>query len=497
MLFDADALENNEQPTAFREARRRLAADPYRPTYHFVVPEGLMNDPNGAAFWQGQYHLFYQFLPDGADGMHWGHTVSDDLVHWRDLPIALCPELEKGCWSGEAVVEEDRVIAMYYGHPVGNCIATSSDPLLLDWCKHPANPVIPVNPSGEPYRVFDPCIWKEDDAYYSLSGSYTDGAFLVDCRPAAYLFRSEDLEHWEYLHPLVADGFLISRGEDAACPNFFPLGDKHVLLFFSHPRGGQYYIGDYDTATHKLTPLKHGRTNHTPPTLPAGTKITDPGAGNLHAPAALLDDQDRRIIFFNIRGGKPLSHWSGMMSLPRVISLADDLTLQIEPVPELQQLRHDPYHIAATPLAANQEAVLAGAAGNALEIEALIHPQSAHEVGLKILRSPDGAEQTLISYYPDVTALCLDTSCSTLHSDAPSRAPEVAPLALGDGEPLHLRIYVDRSIVEVFANGRQSLTACVYPQRPDSIGISAYARRGDALLESLDVWQMKPIWPTQ
>ena len=81
MLSDADALENNEQLTAFRDARRRLAADPYRPTYHFVVPEGLMNDPNGAAFWRGQYHLFYQFFPKGAEGMHWGHTVSDDLVH--------------------------------------------------------------------------------------------------------------------------------------------------------------------------------------------------------------------------------------------------------------------------------------------------------------------------------------------------------------------------------------------------------------------------------
>ena len=123
----------------------------------------------------------------------------------------------------------------------------------------PANPVIPLPPANAPYRVFDPCIWKEDDAYYALSGSFTGGQNNVDCRNADYLFRSEDLEHWEYLHPLIEDGFFTEPGEDGAVPNFFPLGNRWLLLFFSHRRAGQYYIGDYDRERHKFIPLRHGQ----------------------------------------------------------------------------------------------------------------------------------------------------------------------------------------------------------------------------------------------
>ena len=133
-----------------------------------------MNDPNGLCFWQGRWHLFYQYRPGGADDrVHWGHTVSDDLIHWRDLPLALYPDTEKDCYSGQALVEDDRVIAIYHGTESGNAIATASDPLLLNWQKHPNNPVVPIVPiddDGLPYRVFDPCIWKQDDGYYySLS----------------------------------------------------------------------------------------------------------------------------------------------------------------------------------------------------------------------------------------------------------------------------------------------------------------------------------------
>ena len=106
--------------------------------------------------------------------VHWGHTVSEDLVHWRDLPIALYPDQEKDCFSGQTVAEPDRVIAIYHGTQPGNCIATASDPLLLNWTKHLDNPVIPIVPiheKGAPYRVYDPCIWKGDDGYYALSGT--------------------------------------------------------------------------------------------------------------------------------------------------------------------------------------------------------------------------------------------------------------------------------------------------------------------------------------
>ena len=216
-----EALEMDDVLQTFRESREHLAADSYRPLYHFSPPENYMNDPNGLCQWRGRYHLFYQFRPERQERVHWGHTVSDDLVHWSDLPVALYPDLEKDCYSGHTLVEPDRVIAMYHGTESGNAIATASDSLLLNWRKHPGNPVIPIVPvdeSGLPYRVFDPCIWKENDGYYTLSGTYKDGVRGVDAVSLVHLFRSPDLAEWAHLGPLMEDAILAEPGEDCAVP---------------------------------------------------------------------------------------------------------------------------------------------------------------------------------------------------------------------------------------------------------------------------------------
>ena len=261
------ALKRDDTLRRFRESRESLASDPYRPLYHFSPPENSMNDPNGLCQWQGRYHLFYQFKPVGIDRVHWGHAVSDDLVAWRDLPPALYPDREHHCFSGQALVEPERVVAIYHGTESGNSIATASDPLLLNWEKHPDNPVIPIVPideNGRPYRVFDPCIWKQDDGYYySLSGTYRDGEIGHDCRAVDYVFRSKDLSTWDRLGPLIDGTPNMEPGEDGAVPNFLPIGpDNHMLLFFSHKRAGQYYIGDYDPDSHRLKPERHGRMNY-------------------------------------------------------------------------------------------------------------------------------------------------------------------------------------------------------------------------------------------
>ena len=115
--------------------RRRLAADPYRPVYHFAAPANFTGDPNGTIFWDGAYHLFYQHNPDGAYDnprrMHWGHAVSRDLVRWQDLPIALAPEPGEpdrlGCYSGGAIDLDGVPALVYFGSPDGICVATSRD----------------------------------------------------------------------------------------------------------------------------------------------------------------------------------------------------------------------------------------------------------------------------------------------------------------------------------------------------------------------------------
>ena len=345
------------------------------------------------------------------------------------------------------------------------------------------------------YRVFDPCIWVEDDGYYCVSGTFMDGDFggmrTVDALGVDHLFHSKDLGEWTYLGPLVSDDQLAEPGEDMAVPNFWPISDeKHMLLLFSHKRAGRYYIGTYDRQTHRFTPETHGRMNYGPIRI-----------GSLHAPSGTIDDSGRYLGIFNVKEGRERRGWNDIMSLPRHYWLAEDDTLRMAPVPELDSLRFDEQQCGPLEIPANDELLLEPVSGQAIEIEAVIEPGEAREVGLTVLRSPDGAEQTRISFYVSLLDrptnpgwLQIDTSQSSLADDVYGRPPEQGPLALDAGEALHLRIFVDRSIVEVFANDKQCLTLRAYPSRADSAGVSLFARGGAAQLRSLKVWQMRSVW---
>ncbi|MCY3944813.1 MAG: glycoside hydrolase family 32 protein [Anaerolineaceae bacterium] len=509
------ALADNVEVQVYTAERERLADDPARPLYHFSPPGEWMNDPNGLCQWQGRYHLFYQYNRDRLEpigsprqhrGISWGHAVSDDLVNWRDLPIALRPVGEElGCYSGQTLVDGDRVIATYHAPFAGNVITIASDPLLLNW-EHPSfNPAIPGEtdpdnvgvcrgPDGD-YLLFDPCIWKEEDGYYALSGTYTQGSRggtrSVDALGVVHIFHSKDLAEWTWLGPMVADEVLAEPGEDMAVPNFWPISDeKHMLLLFSHKHAGRYYIGSYDYDTHRFHPETHGRMNYGPWTV-----------GSLHAPSATIDASGRYLGIFNVKEGRDRRDWNDIMSLPRHYWLAGDDTLRMAPVPELEGQRYNGVQLPAQEIAANSEQLLENVSGQAIEIEAVIDPGEAREVGLTVLRSPDGAEQTRVSYFAPLQDhranpgwLQIDTSRSSLADDVHGRPPEQGPLDIATDEPLHLRIFIDRSIIEVFANEVQCLTLRAYPSRADSAGVSLFARGGAAQLRSLKAWQMRSVW---
>ena len=318
------------------------------------------------------------------------------------------------------------------------------------------------------------------------------GTRALDALGVDHLFHSQDLGNWTYLGPLVSDDQLAEPGEDMAVPNFWPISDdKHMLLLFSHKRAGRYYIGTYDRQTHRFTPETHGRMNYGPIRI-----------GSLHAPSGTIDDAGRYLGIFNVKEGRERRGWNDIMSLPRHYWLADDNTLRMAPVPELEGQRYDGVQLAAQEIAANSERVLEQVSGQAIEIEAVIEPGAAREVGFSVLRSPDGAEQTRISFYAPLHDrranpgwLQIDSSQSSLADDVYGRPPEQGPLEIDADEPLHLRIFVDRSIVEVFANDKQCLTLRAYPSRADSAGVSLFARGGAAQLRSLNAWQMRSVWP--
>ena len=469
-------LETNELILRFAASRKKLASIPHRPAYHFVSPENMMNDPNGLCFWQGRWHLFYQAyppdeFPDPKDikkrRQHWGHAVSDDLVHWRDLPYAIYPGIERMCFSGSTVVEEDRVVAFYPGIGAGQMVAIADDPLLLNWDK-----IGPVN-SGHG----DSDIWKEGDTYYGLVGRS--------------LWASKDLEHWEARGAFLEATPFIRHDDDGACPNFQPIGDKHILLFFSHSNGGQYFLGDY--VDHKFRPYTHGRFNH--------GRVAP---GGVHAPSAASDGKGGVINILNINDARYSEHWDQIMSVPQRLSLGQDKLLRIEPVEALASLRGDHQQIGRTVLPANREIVLGQIRGKAMELSVEIDPKEARWVQLNVLRSPHAEEQTAITFfnfdrqltywYQTAGEVVLDGSRSSTLSDVWLRPPERA-IMRRSGEPLRLRVFIDRSVVEVFVNKRQYLAMRVYPGRKDSLGVSLRAQGQDAVLERLDAWQMQSIWP--
>ena len=497
----SDQLQN------LREHRTRLLADPHRPTYHFVALEGLAMpfDPNGCLYWRGRYHLFYIFQdPDLPNGGHcWGHASSIDLVHWVHHPTALSfgPEdPEAGIFSGNGFINKEGIPTLvYFGVQSGICIATSEDERLDRWVKSPANPVIPVPKEGEPgfgeYNVFDPHCWLEGDTYYVALGGKVLPKKEYD---TVFLFKSTDMVNWEYVRPFYEpDPEWTGPEEDCACPDFFRLGDRHMLLCISHPRGCRYYLGRYEDET--FLPEEHHRMN-----WPGGTCF---------APESLLDAQGRRVFWAWVLGRRPRevaqeSGWSGVMTLPRVLSLHEDGSLRIEPAEELSKLRQDHLHHDGVSLASDTEIVLEDVQGDCLELAFQIRPGSAREFGVAVRRSPGSEEQTLVLCNPGEKLLEIDFSRSSLDDrikhyeycmlggrENPEVSVQQAPFELGPGESLNLRIFIDRSIVEVFANDRQCVTQRIYPTRSDSVGVSCISRGGSAEVTALDAWTMAPANP--
>lgn len=453
----------------------------HRPRYHFQPLANWMNDPNGLIQWKGRYHLFYQHSPhdpSGGQAMHWGHTVSQDLAHWTHLPIALAPKPggpdKDGCWTGCAVDDNGTPTLVYTGvRPQVQCLATSSDDLVT-WQKHPANPVIESPPEDLDVTGFrDPYVWKEGQTWYTVIGSGIKGV-----GGAALLYRSPDLIRWDYVQPICV-GREAETGHMWECPNFFSLDDRKVLVV-STRRKALYFIGSY--ASYSYTPEVRG--------------VIDSG-GSFYAPQVLIDDRARRIMWGWLwedrsKEEQLAAGWAGVMSLPRILSIHADGTLAQEPAPELGILRREHHHWEGLELCSDAR-VLDQVRSDCLEIVATFDPGDARALGLKVRCSPGEEEETLIVYDRANQCMVVDRERSSLSSGVTLDLRQ-APLALDEGESLELRVFLDGSVVEVFANRRTCFASRIYPSRADSLGVAFFAQGGTARLRSLDIWEMESIW---
>jgi beta-fructofuranosidase len=317
-----------------------------------------------------------------------------------------------------------------------------------------------------------------------------------------FLFRSKDLAHWDYLHEFVEGDRFTLVGDDGACPYFWPIGDRYILPFFSHMTGGQYLLGDYDKVNDKFIATNSGKFNFGAST-PSG----------VHAPSATPDGKGGVIILFNMNPGKATQGWNMIMTLPRRLTLRGKEEINMEPAGDFESLRYNHEQVVPMILPRNKEVVLKNIRGNAMEFVAEIDTSSAPVIELDVLRSPRKEEYTRILFYRErgnstgrnyvpvhapatarASLISLETSSSSELRDVRSRAPETAPVLIGVNEPLKLHVFIDRSVVEVFVNGKQCVATRVYPGRDDSMEVSLRSQGSDTKLISLDAWQMKNIY---
>ncbi|MHA1729618.1 MAG: glycoside hydrolase family 32 protein, partial [Promethearchaeota archaeon] len=355
------------------EGKKIAEKSPYRPKYHFIAPAYWMNDPNGTIFYKDEYHLFYQFNPYGSEwgNIHWGHAKSKDLVLWERLPIALAPSIDQGdraekhCFSGCCVINNGVPSIIYTKIGMDEdaknnseqWMATSKDNMLT-WKKNSNNPIMTDKLHGD-FEIKDwrdPYIWFENNKWYAVLG----GHFKDKKRGSVFLYRSPDLNNWEYLHPLFEGTEAEGEGSNWECPNFFPLGkNKHMLVVSP---GGKviYSIGNYDKENHRFQANSWRILDHGKPFYATNTLIDRNGR------LILFGWINFTYIFYTLN--EPQG-WNGCISLPRILSYKKQDELRIEPIPELSVLRQKHVKLEEIDLKNNEEITLDEISGTLLEIK--------------------------------------------------------------------------------------------------------------------------------
>ena len=463
-----DALLWQKAKASVKAAIPQAESDPTRPVYHFRPPAQWMNDICGAIYYRGYYHAFYQYNPFsgdiwGEDNSLWAHARSKDLVYWEDLPWAVLPMKHQGerrCNSGCVTLDGHGTPTIFYTFVPnrGKRQQWGLKPLdddLIKWQRVSSTPLMAAGQRGIPAGInggwSDPFVFKSDGRSFVTFKS---------CDGLVCEAKDKTLTQWEYAGRLA--------GVSGECPNFFPLHDKWVLIRSTHPIS--YVVGDFDAQTISFKASGSAGTmdygfGKNPPQDRSWTR-------GLYGTNAFVDKDGRRILLGWICGFKPKRGWNGCMSLPRVLTLDNEQRLIQSPAPELKKLRATHYAVQALNLN-NEEKRLNAIAGDRMEILAEFAAGNAEAFGLKVRQSQDGKQAVTLRY----TSGNLNVAGTDV------------PVKLVSGR-LTLRVFIDKSVLEVFINkGVTSVTRVDYPGVHD-LGVSVFAEQGNVTLKSLDAWEM-------
>ncbi|MCJ7736490.1 MAG: glycoside hydrolase family 32 protein [Anaerolineae bacterium] len=465
-----------------------MTSDRYRPQFHFTPLQNWMNDPNGLVYFNGEYHLFYQYNPyDRAWGhMHWGHAVGPDLVHWHHLPVALHEETDTGItmFSGCAVVDwqdtsgfgsEGRpaIIATYTGDhrpvPLEDIHIAYSTDLGRSFTKYAGNPVIDA---GSP-KFGDPKVfWHEKTKKWIMVN------ILGNEQGCVVLYGSTDFRNWRYLSRFEAPSVAPAIWE---CPDLFPLtvdGDTDDIRWMlkinnTDPTGQQtwYFVGEFDGTTF---------TSESTAEEAAGGDY-----GEIYAEVTyndILAADGRRILIGWIRQ-QPMKErpWTGAQSIPRVLSLhrgKQSPVLRQTPVEEMKALRREHHHWDTVTLLETPPEPTRRLVGGEMEIEAEFEAGDASDFGLHLQMSAGGWAR--IGY---------STADRRLFVDQENGKRVEAPYSLTDRR-LHVHVFIDHNLIEVFAGDGETVITTALEPDPLCETVSLYTRGGRAQLIALNAWNL-------
>jgi len=449
-------LDLVEQSDEIRGAEN-LYKEKYRPQFHFSSRRGWNNDSNGLVFYKGEWHLYYQHNPYGVQwgNMHWGHAISEDLVHWRELPIALYPQrFGDWCFSGSAVVDvndtagfkkggEDPIVAAYTSTGRGECIAYSND-RGRTFTEFTRNPV--VRHEGRDPKV----IWYGPGRHWVMSLYHE-----VEGKRTVAFYTSPDLKKWDYAS--LIDGFY-------ECPEVFELavdGDVANRKWVLHAADGDYMVGTFDGKTFTPESGKHRYSYGN--CFYASQTFNNVPAGD-----------GRRIQIAWGRVEMPGMPFNQMMLFPVELTLRtteEGVRMFARPVREIERLYEGgrQWKDLSLPMGKNP---VPGIEGDLFHIRAAFRPGEAKRVGFVIR----GVEVTYDVGERRLT--CLD---------------KAAPLPLVEGVVL-LELLVDRTSIEVFANdGRVYMPIGVIPPDGEK-SLRIFAEAAPLHIDSLDVHVLRSAW---
>lgn len=424
-------------------------------TYHLAHPGpgvGEPGDPNPAFYYKGLYHLHYIYK--NKHGFAFAHVSSKDMVTWNWHPTVLVgPNTGHGMFSGTGFfTKTGRPAMIYHGQGAGNnYLAFALDDNLDKWTKPVA--VKPKTKSREDakIRMWDPDCWLNGDTYYAISGG-----------GPPHLMKSSNLKDWDYIGLLLHDDMPdlgVNKNEDVSCANMFKIGNKWMLLCISHGMGCRYYLGDFKDEQY----------------LPDFHAMMNWKDWNFFAPESLLTPDGRRVMWAWCRLNGDTQ--SAIQSLPRELSLPADGVLRIKPLRELEKLRYDETNEGNIIVKSNNSHILKDIYGDTIELGVTIKPTTAKEYGLSVFCDKDG-NGFPITIKPGSNILAMGDI--------------TPPFEIKKGEDMNLRVFLDKSMVEVFVNDRQ---AAVYMHQhgKENVGISLFSRGGD-ITAKVKGWRIKSIY---